>query len=99
MSVDGPSQINANRSFGDLSDEPATNYKHKGVGGVSGLPPWMQAEKISDSERFEIGMYKAITYIPVSITFGVFTFLSTYYIFVSFFFSYSRCFSFTYSQP
>jgi hypothetical protein len=43
----------------------------------------MQAEKISNSERFEIAMYKAITYTPVSITFGVYTFLSTYYIFVS----------------
>ena len=88
MSVEGPSQLNANsvnRSFGDLSEEPATNFKHKGIGDVKGLPPWMQAEKISNSERFEIGMYRAITYIPVSITFGVFIFLSTYYIFVSLF--------------
>jgi hypothetical protein len=45
------------------------------------MPPWLQAEKISFSERAEILMYKAITYIPVLITFGVIAFLFVYYSF------------------
>jgi hypothetical protein len=43
------------------------------------IPPWLQADKMSLSERAEIFLYKTITYIPVVITFGVFTFLFTFY--------------------
>ena len=49
----------------------------------NGLPPWMQAEKISIRERLEITSYKVITYIPVAVTMGLFTFLFAYYSFVS----------------
>jgi hypothetical protein len=49
----------------------------------NGLPPWMQAEKISIRERLEITSYKLITYIPVAVTMGLFTFLFAYYSFVS----------------
>ena len=49
----------------------------------SGLPPWMQAEKISIRERLEITSYKLITYIPVAVTMGLFAFLFAYYSFVS----------------
>ena len=49
----------------------------------TGIPPWMQAEKISFGERIEILAYKFITYIPVMVTFGLFTFLFAYYSYVS----------------
>ena len=49
----------------------------------NGLPPWMQAEKISIRERLEITSYKLITYIPVAVTMGLFAFLFAYYSFVS----------------
>ena len=49
----------------------------------NGLPPWMQAEKISIGERLEIWSYKLITYIPVAVTMGLFTFLFAYYSYVS----------------
>jgi hypothetical protein len=49
----------------------------------NGLPPWMQAEKISIRERLEITSYKVITYIPVAVTMGLFMFLFAYYSFVS----------------
>ena len=49
----------------------------------NGLPPWMQAEKISISERLEITSCKVITYIPVAVTMGHFTFSFAYYSFVS----------------
>jgi len=44
-----------------------------------GLPPWMQTEQISLGERIEITAYKMITYIPVVVTFGVFSFLLVFY--------------------
>ena len=47
------------------------------------LPPWMQADKISLLEKMEITLYKIVTYIPVAITFGVFTFLFSFYSTVS----------------
>lgn len=50
---------------------------------TSGLPPWMQAEQISIWEKLEIMSYKVITYIPVLVTFGVFTFLFIFYMHVS----------------
>lgn len=82
MSIEGPPSIN--KSFGDLSDEPIQTFKEKTVGvQAKGLPPWMQAERISNMEILEIVFYKAITYIPVCITFGLYTFLATFYIFVS----------------
>ena len=49
----------------------------------NGLPPWMQAEKISIGERLEIWSYKLVTYIPVAVTMGLFSFLFVYYTYVS----------------
>ena len=45
----------------------------------SPLPPWMQGEKISTGEKLEILMYKIVIYIPVAITYGLFSFLFLYY--------------------
>lgn len=56
---------------------------NRGVG-IHGLPPWMQAEKISWSERMEINAYKVISYIPVAVTVGLFSFLFLFYSYVSF---------------
>lgn len=39
----------------------------------------MQGEKISTGEKLEIMMYKIVIYIPVAITYGLFTFLFIFY--------------------
>ena len=49
----------------------------------TGLPPWMVAEKISLFERIELWSYKLITYLPVAVTFGVFSFLFIFFSHVS----------------
>jgi len=43
----------------------------------------MHAEEISACEKLEIMSYKCITYVPVMVTFGVFSFLFVYYAYVS----------------
>ena len=42
----------------------------------------MQAEKVSLGEKMEIMIFKFVSIFPVIVTFGLFGFLSTYYIYV-----------------
>ena len=44
------------------------------------LPPWMQAEKISFGERFEICLYRLVSIFPVFVTFGLFSYLALFYL-------------------
>jgi hypothetical protein len=46
----------------------------------SHLPPWMQAEKVSMGERFEIFMYRFVSIFPVFVTFGLYSYLGVFYI-------------------
>jgi hypothetical protein len=48
------------------------------------LPPWMMAEKTSGWEKAEILVYKLISIFPVFVTFGLYTFLFTFYLGVYF---------------
>ena len=47
-------------------------------------PPWMQAEKISTWEKIEICIYKFISIFPVFVTFGLYSYLFTFFVGVSF---------------
>ena len=51
-----------------------------------GIPPWLQAERISFWERIQLRLFRLITIIPVIITFGIFIFLATFFSLVSFHF-------------
>lgn len=66
-------------------DDPRTfgNQPYRNTNDSRQLPPWMQADKISPWEKLEINFYKFVTYVPVAITFGVFTFLFIFYTAVS----------------
>ena len=46
-------------------------------------PEWLDAEPISCGERCELKCYKFITWVPVIITFSIFSILVGFYIFVS----------------
>ena len=50
-----------------------------------GIPPWLQAERISCWERIQLKFFRFITIIPVVITFGIFIFLAGFFSLVSFF--------------
>lgn len=43
------------------------------------MPPWVQAEKVSLAERLEIAVYKFISVFPVFVTFGLLTYLISFY--------------------
>lgn len=43
------------------------------------MPPWVQAEKVSLTERLEIAVYKFISVFPVFVTFGLLTYLISFY--------------------
>lgn len=51
-----------------------------------GIPPWLQAERISFWERIQLRFFRFITIIPVFITFGIFIFLAAFFSLVSFHF-------------
>lgn len=50
----------------------------------SSLPPWMQAERVSFGERFEIFLYRFVSIFPVFVTFGLFSYLGVFFVGVSF---------------
>ena len=46
-------------------------------------PKWLNAESIGFCERLELITYRFLTYVPVIISFSVFGFILSFYIFVS----------------
>ena len=44
----------------------------------------MQAEKVSLAEKLEIMMFKFVSLFPLVVTFGLYAFLGTYYVGVSY---------------
>ena len=76
------------RSYNDLSEEERKRemnrmsiQKQQSKGSQ---PPWMQAEKISTWEKIEICIYKFISIFPVFVTFGLYSYLFTFFVGVSF---------------
>ena len=52
------------------------------------FPPWMQADKVSISEKLEIKMYQIISLFPVMVTFGLYLYLFIFYFVVTIIFIY-----------
>jgi hypothetical protein len=47
------------------------------------IPAWVKVEEMSFKDRCEIQLYKMVALLPVTCTFTLYIFISTYYVFVS----------------
>ena len=47
------------------------------------MPEWIQIEELSWRETLEVNLYKTISMVPVSVTFGLYVYLFVFYSYVS----------------